>query len=235
ALNQIAFAAEDIKKCHFGAQKCIIESMNYAIKHYSKGIPQIGLKPIDVVDIGDLNLVKANEAGGLWLVVNLTNQINHGFENTTITRVEGFDKDPTKKYLSISGQIPRLVHKGRFTTRGHISVIPVNLSGESNSEFQNLRFQIKLKGIIEFRNNKRYLKLYKVLPIVKIDRWIVWMNDLFKENTDLTIIVNQLFNERWLEIWNEWEPAVLESFSSVFLSILQDTFNKISYDELFLP
>ncbi|KAH8397121.1 hypothetical protein KR215_009173, partial [Drosophila sulfurigaster] len=233
--NQLTFAAKDIQKCHFGASKCLVDSMNYVIKHYSKGLPQIGLNPIDVVDIGDMNLVRTRENGGLWVVVNITNALNHGFENTTITKVEGFDKDPTKKYLTIWGRIPRLIHKGHFTARGHISVIPINLSGDSASEFQNLKFKLKLKGIIEFRNNKRYLKLYQIHPIVKIDRWIVRMEDLFKENTDLTIIVNKLFNERWLEIWNEWEPAVLESFSKVFLSLVQDTFNKISYDDMFLP
>ncbi|KAH8370833.1 hypothetical protein KR093_005157, partial [Drosophila rubida] len=233
--NRPTFAAEDIKKCHFGAKKCLTDSMNYVIKHYPKGIPEIGFNAIDVVNIGDLNLVQSNGAGGIWVVINLTNAINHGFENTTITRVEGFDKDPTKKYLTITGRIPRLIHKGHFAAKGHLSVIPVNLSGDSTSEFQNLRFTIKLKGIIEFRNNKRYLKLYKVLPIVKIDRWIVSMDDLFKYNSDLTIIVNKIFNDRWLEIWNEWEPTVLDAFSGVFLSIIEDTFQKISYDDLFLP
>ncbi|KAH8307120.1 hypothetical protein KR044_005168, partial [Drosophila immigrans] len=224
----------DIQKCHYGDEKCLIDSMNYVIKNYRKGIPKIGVKPIDVVDIADLNLVTPTNTP-IWININLTNQINYGFENTTITKVQGFNKDPTAKHLTISGRIPVLIHKGFFKAKGNLYLLKVNLSGVSTSEFQNLRFTLKLKGIIEFRNNKRFLKMYELTPVVKIDRWVIGMDDLFTENSDMTIFVNRLFNERWLEVWNEWEPTILESFSGVFLGLIKDVFDKVSYDDLFLP
>ncbi|XP_034105945.1 circadian clock-controlled protein daywake-like [Drosophila albomicans] len=225
---------EEVQKCHFGDEKCLVDSMNYVIKHYRKGIPEIGVKPIDVVDIADLNLV-GHAITSTWININLTNQINYGFENTTITSVQGFNKDPTATHLNISGHIPVLIHKGFFKAVGQIYLVKANLSGISLSEFQNLKFTLKLKSIIEFRNNKRYLKIYELTPIVKISRWVIWMEDLFTENSDMTIIVNRIFNDNWLEIWNEWEPTILNSFSGVFLGLIKDVFDKVSYDDLFLP
>ncbi|XP_034482151.1 circadian clock-controlled protein-like [Drosophila innubila] len=223
---------KEIKKCHFGDEKCIVDSMNYVVKHYPKGIPEIGLKPIDVVDIGDLRLLETDKSRATWIGVNLTKQVNYGFENTTITKVEGFEKDPT--VLTISGHIPSLVHKGLFDASGRVWLVALNISGESTSEFQKLRFTLKLKGAIEYRNNKRYFKIYELKPIVKIDRWILWMEDLFTENSDLTILVNRIFNDRWLEVWNEWETQILDSFSGVFLGMVKETFDRNSYDDLFL-
>ncbi|KAM8708380.1 hypothetical protein ACLKA7_015367 [Drosophila subpalustris] len=226
---------KEVKKCHFGAEKCIIDSMNYVIKHYPKGIPEFGLKPIDVVDIGDARLLETDQSGPIWIRVKLTKQVNYGFENTTITKVEGFEKDPTISHLTISGRIPSLVHKGLFDATGHIAFITMNLTGVSTSEFQNMRFTIKLKSTIEFRNNKRYLKIYELVPSVQIDRWILWMDDLFKENSDLTIMVNRIFNEGWVEVWNEWESPILETFAGVFLGMIKDIFDRISYEDMFLP
>ncbi|KAM8708381.1 hypothetical protein ACLKA7_015368 [Drosophila subpalustris] len=226
---------EEVKKCHFGDEKCIIDTMNYVIKHFPKGIPEIGLKPIDVVDIGDLRLLETDKAGATWIGVNLTKQVNYGFENATITEVAGFEKDPTIKHLTMSGHIPTLVHKGLFDASARIWLVAMNLSGESTSEFRNMRFTLKLKVAIEFRNNKRYLKIYELVPIVKLDRWVLWMEDLFTENSDLTILINRTFNERWLEVWNEWESQILDSFAGVFLGMIKDTFDRNSYDDMFLP
>jgi len=61
------------------------------------------------------------------------------------------------------------------------------------------------------------------------------MEGLFTENSDLTIFVNRIFNERWLEVWNEWELPILDTFAGVFLGMIKDTFERISYDDLFLP
>jgi len=61
------------------------------------------------------------------------------------------------------------------------------------------------------------------------------MENLFTENTDMSIIINRVFNEHWLQLWNEWEPKLLDAFAEVFLSLIKDTFDRIPYDDFFLP
>ncbi|TDG46956.1 hypothetical protein AWZ03_006660 [Drosophila navojoa] len=224
----------NIKKCRFGDSKCIVGSMNAVIRQYSRGLSAIGMRPIDVVGIEDSNVWNNAQIGGAWFQFKLFNQANYGFENTTVKRIRGFGKDPTATIMEIHGQIPSLIHKGNYVAKGRVWMVALNATGSSTSDFQNLRFILKLKVIPEYRNNKRYLKIYELVPVVNISRWIVWLDNLFPENMDLTIAINELLNANWLEFWNELEPAFLNIFSGVFTSMITDTFEKISYDDMFL-
>ncbi|XP_043654197.1 uncharacterized protein LOC122620675 isoform X1 [Drosophila teissieri] len=226
---------KEIKRCHFGDSKCIVNSMNAVIKYFPKGIPAIGLKPIDVVDIRNSKFWNDEMVGAFWLRFDLFNQVNYGFENTTITKVSGFDENPTSSLIEIHGRIPSLIHKGDYFSTGRVWLVQMNSTGESLSDFQNFRFVLKLKVIMEYRNNKRYLKIYDLTPFVTMDRWVFWLDNFFESNTDLTIAINQVFNLHWVEFWNELEPKNLKIFAGVFLSVFEDIFKKVSYDDMFLP
>ncbi|XP_022209950.1 circadian clock-controlled protein daywake-like [Drosophila obscura] len=229
-----ALNISDIQRCRFGDSDCIIASMNSIIRRYPKGIPALGLKPIDVVDILDSQIWNNDQRGAVWFNFKMFDQVNYGFENTTITKVGGFDKNPTTSHIEIFGEIPSLIHKGRYTAAGKLLLIKINTTGEFISDFQNFKFSLKLKVLLEYRNNKRYLKMYELAPRVSLDRWIIWLDDFFHENTDLTILVNQVFNAHWVEFWNELEPSILSVFRSVFTRMIEDIFEKVSYDDLFL-
>ncbi|XP_017074736.1 uncharacterized protein LOC108110259 isoform X1 [Drosophila eugracilis] len=226
---------KEIKKCHFGESQCIVDSMNAVIKKFPRGIPALGLKPIDVVDIRNSKFWNDEKVGAFWLQFDLFNQVNYGFENTTITKVNGFDENPTSSLIEIHGRIPSLIHKGSYFSEGRVWIVQLNSTGESFSDFQNFRFVLKLKVIMEYRNNKRYLKIYELSPFVNMDRWVFWLDNFFESNTDLTIAINQVFNLHWVEFWNELEPTNLKIFASVFRDIFEDIFQKVSYDDMFLP
>ncbi|XP_030374786.1 circadian clock-controlled protein-like [Scaptodrosophila lebanonensis] len=225
-----------IKKCRFGDTICIADTMNYVIRNFPKGIPEIGLKPLDAVSVKDVLLVDDAQVGVAWFQFKLIDQINYGFENTTITQIKGFDQDPTSSSMEIYGTIPSLTYKGQYIARGRMLwLVDVNATGESESDFQNFRFSLKLKVIPEYRYNKTYIKIYELVPDINIDRWIQWLDDFFYENTDLTIAMNRLFNENWVEFWNELEPSILRTFASVFRHIIDDIFEKVAYNDMFLP
>ncbi|KAH8384157.1 hypothetical protein KR009_012325, partial [Drosophila setifemur] len=224
----------NIQRCHYGDSKCIIESMNRIIGSNPKGIPAIGMKPVDVVDISDSEILADNPSGPVWIKLRMFEQVNYGFENTTITAVHGFTKDPTSSWVEIHGEIPSLVHKGRYVVCGRFWYFTLNSTGESVSDFQNFKFALKLKVIMEYRNNKRHLKMYKLVPRVQMDRWILWLDDFFPENFDLTIALNKVINQNWVEIWNELEPSALNVFQGVFTHLIEDVFQNVSYDDLFL-
>ncbi|XP_034662602.1 circadian clock-controlled protein-like [Drosophila subobscura] len=226
---------KDIPKCRFGDSECIVDSMNKIIRRYPRGIPALGMKPIDVVDIRNSKFWDNPKVGAFWLQFNLFDQVNYGFENTTITKVKGFTKNPTTSLMEIHGRIPSLIHKGRYMSQGRVWIVELNSTGEQLSDFQNFRFVLKLKVIMEYRNNKRYLKIYQLNPFVNMDRWVFWLDNFFEENTDMTIAINQVFNQHWVEFWNELEPTNLRIFASVFRDLIEDILHKVSYDDMFLP
>ncbi|KAH8295411.1 hypothetical protein KR018_010947, partial [Drosophila ironensis] len=223
-----------IQRCYYGDSECIVQSMNNIIRYYPKGIPSIGMKPIGAVDIEDAEIVRNDPVGAVWIKLRMFEQVNYGFENTTITKVLGFTKDPTRSLLEIHGEIPSLVHKGKYSVTGRFWLFALNSTGESDSDFQNFRFSLKLKVIMEYRNNKRYLKMYELVPRVRMERWIFWLDEFFPENSDLTISINRLINKNWVEFWNEIEPSALNIFRGVFTHLIGDVFEKVPYDDLFL-
>ncbi|XP_017102887.2 protein takeout-like [Drosophila bipectinata] len=226
----------NIKKCHYGDGKCLMESANALLKNYPKGIPELNLKPFDVLPVKDWLLVNDSQVGGAWYSFELLNQINLGFENTTITQIRGFDRDPTSTKIEIHGKIPRLTYKGDYKAKGRMLwFVEINSTGTSSSDFLNFEFDLTLKVRTEYRNNKRYIRIYELVPNIRLERWIMWLDDFFPDNFDLTIAINNLFNHNWVEFWNELEPGILRLFETVFRSMIDDLFHNVPYDDLFLP
>lgn len=62
----------------------------------------------------------------------------------------------------------------------------------------------------------------------------MWLDNFFPENFDLTLAINNLFNRNWVEFWNELEPGILRLFETVFRSMVEDLFDNVAYDDLFL-
>ncbi|XP_064554025.1 circadian clock-controlled protein daywake [Drosophila montana] len=226
---------EDIKKCHFGDSRCLVGSINDLIKRYPKGIPEIGLPPLDATRLEDVAILDKPNDGAVWFTFHTRNNVNRGFNNATITHVDGFNRDPTKNIMTIEAQIPSLIHEATYDMLGRYLLFVANTTGQLKSDFQNFQLKLTIKGILEYRNNKRYLNIYELKPKVELDRWIVWFDNLYKENTDLTIAVNRAFNENWLEFWNGLEPGLMKSFAQCFTGMLNKFFENVAYDDMFLP
>lgn len=63
----------------------------------------------------------------------------------------------------------------------------------------------------------------------------MWADDLYKENTDLTVVLNRVVNENWLEFWNEVEATVLPVYSKSISKIFDNLMATVPYDDMFLP
>ncbi|XP_030374787.1 circadian clock-controlled protein [Scaptodrosophila lebanonensis] len=237
-LGKSAFGVElpaDIKKCHYGEEACIVDSINHVIKSYTKGIPEIGLPPLDAIKLKDLAILNSTYRGPVWFNFYMRDFVNRGFENSTVTHVKGFDRDPTKRKIEIKAHIPRLVHEATYEFVGRWLLFQANTTGDLESDFQNFSIALTLKVILEYRNNRRYLKIYELVPLVELDRWIIRLDNLYNENTDLTVALTRVFNENWVEFWNGLEPGILDGLSACFTAILNEVFQNVAYDDMFLP
>ncbi|XP_041450890.1 uncharacterized protein LOC111065830 [Drosophila obscura] len=229
------FPAADIEKCRFGDSPCLVRTINDLIKRHPKGIPEIGLPPLDEYNFPDSTVLDAPQRGPIWMTFHMRHNVHRGFNNATVSHVEGFQRDPTKKQIILKARLPRLVHDATYDMQGRILLFVANTTGKLQSDFQNFRLTLTIKVILEYRNNKRYLKIYDMVPIIDIDRWIVWFDNLYGENEDVTIALNHSFNKHWLEFWNNLEPGILKTFSTAFTVLLNTVFEQVAYDDMFLP
>ncbi|XP_034662601.1 protein takeout [Drosophila subobscura] len=226
---------EDIEKCRFGDSPCLVRTLNDLIKRYPKGIPEIGLPPLDKYSFPDTSVLDSPHRGPIWMTFHMRDNVHKGFNNATVTHVEGFLQDPTKQQIILKARLPRLVHDATYDMQGRFMLFVMNATGKLQSDFQNFRVTLTIKVILEYRNNKRYLNIYDMVPVIDLDRLICWFDNLYRENEDVTIALNNSFNKHWLEFWNELEPALLRSFSAGFTVLLSTVFEKVAYDDMFLP
>ncbi|XP_017056889.1 circadian clock-controlled protein daywake isoform X2 [Drosophila ficusphila] len=161
--------------------------------------------------------------------------VNKGLNNATITHVEGFLNEPNQKQIVLTAQLPRLLHEASYHMEGKFMLFQYNTTGRLQSDFQNFRITLTIKTLVEYKNDKRYLKIYSLVPKVDLDRWITWLDGLYKENTDVTTFMNQLLNENWVVFWNELLPGFIEGFTKAFTVLLNKVFENVAYDDMFLP
>ncbi|XP_017836095.1 circadian clock-controlled protein-like [Drosophila busckii] len=221
------------EKCHYSDNSCMMSKANELIKRYGKGNSELGLKPLNAIAAEDVDIV--NSPGAVYIHFILKNQVVYGFENASVTYLAGFDREPELGKLEIKLHIPRLLIRGNYDLLARGVLLNTNSTGTTTSDFQNVRLSSKIKAFIEFRNNKRYLKIYDLTPTMEIDRWILTAENIYKENSDLTLLLVRVINDKWLEFWNEVEPAIVPVHSRSIRKHINEFFDANSYDELFLP
>ncbi|XP_064536584.1 circadian clock-controlled protein daywake-like [Drosophila montana] len=235
---EMVFGAElptDIQKCRYDEGDCIKNAINLLIRRYPKGLPKLGISPFNDFRPGDLQLFEAPQVGSMWLNFKLINQVINGCENATVTHVSGFQQDPTKAKVEIGLRIPRLVHRSQYKMQMRwLSMVQTNTTGPCYAEFQNVSLTLNLKVIVRYRQEKRYLKIYELMPKVELGRFFLELGDLYQHNLDLTLVVNRFYRENWLALWNDIEPKVSPSFSRSGAQLLNNIFDTISYDDMFL-
>ncbi|XP_017958927.1 circadian clock-controlled protein-like [Drosophila navojoa] len=223
---------DDIKKCYFGDDKCIVASTNQYLRRYGKGNANLGLPPLDDFQVDDITLI--NSPGPLWISYKLKNMRLKGLENATIISISGFDRQPEMNKMIIELRTPSLVSQGTYELRGRGVILYTNSSGSTHSDLQNVHLTLNVKSFIEYRQNRRYLKIYGVTTKIDLDRWILTADNLFKENTDLTLLLNRVINDNWIEFWNEIEETILPVYTKSILNVVNNIIQQIPYDELFL-
>ncbi|KAL7730066.1 hypothetical protein ACLKA6_009349 [Drosophila palustris] len=212
-----------------------MKRINDLIRSYPKGIPEIGLPPLDATALNDIPILDSPYRGPIWLTFYIRDTVNKGFNNATVTHVAGFNRDPRKEKIVIKARIPRVIHEATYDMQGQFMLLKSNTTGKLQSDFQNFHVTLTFKIILEYRNKKRYLRIYDLVPLVSVDRWIIRLDNLYKENIDLTFVINRVFNEHWVEFWNDLEPGLMKAFALSFSSMLNQVFENVAYDDMFLP
>lgn len=169
----IFLSANDIQKCHFGDSQCIVGSINDLIRRYPKGIPQIGLPPLDETNLYNVTILNSPKSGPIWVDFQMRDTVNKGFNNATITHVEGFDQNPTERKMIVKARVPRIIHEAKYDMEGQILLFKANTTGTVQSDFQNVSLTLTFKVIVDYRNNKRYLRIYDLVPFVEVNRLVI--------------------------------------------------------------
>lgn len=197
-------------------------------------MPKLGFRPFDKFPLPDIPVYSSSHDSPVWMSFTLRDTLFKGLENATVTSVKGFDRDPTKKMIMLKYTMPRAEVEGSFDYQAKVLFFETNGTGSIKIDLQNARFTTIFKVYIEFRHEKRHLKLYSYESQVQLDRMILLVDNLFADNSDLTNVVNTVLNNHWVEFWHELEPTLIPTLSRMGVNRTQRFFDNFSYDDIFL-
>ncbi|KAH8270845.1 hypothetical protein KR018_006828, partial [Drosophila ironensis] len=232
--NIVVYVASNVQRCRYGNESCMVESLNDYIKTFAKGYPELGLRPFDKLHLPDLTVFNTSHDLPIWLTFILRQRVLRGLENSTVISMKGFERDPTKKKMLIKLKIPRLENTAIFEFETKILLCRCGGRGHYISDLQNVTLTIEFHVYVEYRKKKRHIMVYDLGIQVELDRWILSIDNLYDSNTDLSIAMNRVLNENWLEFWNELEPGFIPSINHAGADLLHRFFHKYSYDDMFL-
>ncbi|XP_043950769.1 uncharacterized protein LOC108027061 isoform X2 [Drosophila biarmipes] len=97
----------DVEKCRYHDDKCLLRSSNWVIRRYGKtGVAQMNIEPVDAIKVPPYELKRGNRDQPFWHDWRVSDQWVYGFENTTLTKIQGFDRDPRRSQVEIHGRVP---------------------------------------------------------------------------------------------------------------------------------
>ncbi|KAI5732425.1 hypothetical protein M8J76_000101 [Diaphorina citri] len=227
--------ASELKVCKRSIPKyreCFMESIQSAIPVVMRGIPKVGILPVDPLFLTRLDIGQGT--GPVSIDLNLKNVSIHGLKHAVIKSVE-YDIDNYKFGPAMFDINHNVVIEGQYSIKGKIMVLPIVGNGKCNITLVHPKLELKnLQGKPFEKNGKTYIKLEKVLiSISKVEKMYIHLENLFNGNKELSEQMNVFLNENWSDIIKELMPAIETALEAVVKEIGNRLFSKIAYEEFF--
>ncbi|XP_023036217.1 uncharacterized protein LOC111519450 isoform X2 [Drosophila willistoni] len=132
----------------------------------------------------------------------------------------------------IYGHIPNLMAKMNYSIKTRILSFALQSTGHGSVAVKNLRFLSRSSFIID---NRGYVKIYRLAVHTKIDRPVFDLTYVNEDNTDLAIVLNDVINENWQDVWAEVNPVFENMLQHSFITHANNIFSSATYMDLFLP
>ena len=117
-INSLLFSsASDVTLCRYEDQGCIVNSINYILNRYYKGIPESSLNTIDPILVEKVNIIQSPESP-VNVRLNFRDMNIFGLKDGRVESVRGFQRNLDGSVIAIRAAIPRLELIGDYTVQG---------------------------------------------------------------------------------------------------------------------
>ncbi|XP_055389246.1 protein takeout-like [Condylostylus longicornis] len=204
---------ENIKKCKFADESCFIERFNYVFRTRKNGDPELNLVKLEPLDISKISIKQPGAVVNIDL--EFINSKLHGLSEAVLIQAKGPYLDPTKPVeFRAKGDLVALI--GDYKIEGRVLFLPIVGGGSSNMTI-----------------SREHVKIRKLAADIKIGQLYIKFENLFNGNKELSDNMNLFLNENWREIWSEVKRPTLAAYEIIFQTLIQNTLDKIPYNELF--
>ncbi|XP_026733886.1 circadian clock-controlled protein-like [Trichoplusia ni] len=213
-----------IKTCPGLKSDCLKKTIEDTLPHFAKGIPELGIAPIDPLAEDHVKLILP---GGFKVELH----------NGTMT---GLRKCDIESVSYANNEANMLMHcnltiKGVYKASGRILIVSINGDGDAKIKIKKLKLVAKIK----FQDKERDGVIYHEAKDLKIeheygDKVIFSLTNLFQGNPELSEAVLQFLNQNWKQIAEEFGQPLVDRLVSIVSKIITKFFTVVPKDELFV-
>lgn len=116
---------------------------NRIIQRSSRGIPEIGLKPLEPLFINKIEIKNQESNSAVKVDLKFRQARLFGLSKGKVYRINGFRKDPEGNKLDIRVKVPLLTLTGPYAISGELFVLSLIGNGTATLKWENLDFVLK--------------------------------------------------------------------------------------------
>ncbi|KAE9529718.1 hypothetical protein AGLY_011814 [Aphis glycines] len=186
---------------------CIQQALQTAVPHLVKGVPSLGLIPIDPLIISHMDINQGTSDGPLDIKLSFKDLYIHNIGSIKLTSMKSSITNYTFN-LKADFDEP-LVLEGMYKIQGKIIILPIIGEGRTG-----LKVSINTNGKPITRRGDVYMELES-------------MELKFRNN------MNMFMNQNWRDILKDLQPAFESALGMAFQSITRQFFHKVPYSKIF--
>ncbi|KAF9417548.1 hypothetical protein HW555_005378 [Spodoptera exigua] len=201
--------------------ECVEKVISVAGAKFSEGIPELGIAPLDPVELG--TVVVDNPA------LKLT------FTDTVVTGLKGFrvnsykiNPDKGKATLDFTANVTLKAH---YDMNGQVLILPIRGNGQSKIKITNLNIVVKYD--FEEKDGHWIVPSYK--DHYKMDRAQFKFTNLFGGNKELGETIHQVINVNWEPVMRDIGPAAFQQIIKACVDEAKKLFAAVPLNQLLLP
>ncbi|XP_061506727.1 circadian clock-controlled protein daywake [Anopheles gambiae] len=217
-------------RCKQEDGNCLLEAVTATFRNFHKGVPEIGLVPLDPLRIDKMDIVQGD--GPINIVLNFKKVDLGGFREAQIKKINGFTSNPTKMEMNLLVPVASLV--GGYRINGKVLILPIQGEGNSNMTMVNCDISLKWTGKLVEKSGQQFYQVDKFKVHFDTSRFYMDFSNLFNGDKALGDNMNVFLNDNWQDILKELKPAISAAFTKIFQAVVSNVFNKVPYNELYL-
>ncbi|XP_075975260.1 circadian clock-controlled protein daywake-like [Anticarsia gemmatalis] len=213
-----------IKACVGLKSDCLKKTVQETLPLFSKGIPELGVDPIDPLRQGRIDLTLP---GGFK--VELNNGSFTGLRKCTIEDVS-FANDQADLKVRCDITI-----KGTYKAKGNILIVTINGDGDAKIKIKNASLQAKIRFEDKVRDGVVYYEVKDFdTTFTYGDKVTFGLTNLFKGSPELSEAVLLFLNQNWKQVADEFGRPIVDKLIDIVYNIVKKFFEQVPKDELFI-
>lgn len=223
------------KLCHRASsdfEKCIQNSITEAKPYLMKGIPEIGLSPLEPLAFPPLNFKENNrnmKISAMFDPINLS-----GLSNMTVGNVKVKGDVDSEMTINLTITSPVFHSYGKWSGKGRAFNFNINGKGDFDVNFTQTEFRLTIKGCaaVNEKDGKKYFSVNSVTLDPVLRKANIRVTNLFPGDEALTKTANNFMNRNSQFLLRTVKQYPVNHLGGEFEKIIRIVFGAWPIDEL---